>query len=404
MRGEAVARLGTAVRQAIRLERPLAALRLDVDGIAAIAQRRGEAAAVAARQACATRLRRATREGDELFPVGADGYLAVLALAKDERELDGATRRLIATVADTDPLLTASVGVAVFPDDGFDAGDLLVKADAAATAAASAGGGSAFWFREHAGRAVRRHGRARSRLVRRNEDALVVAYEPIVDARDGRLTGARALLRWRDQSCDAERSPRTSLDPVSDRELLAELDLWTLRQALRAAHQWNESGLSLRMHATASSVAETLVDAFDEAGAARIAATGGLCVELAEEAVAEDVESARVLAGRLRRMGVTIGAEAFGQRTLALDALAALPLDLIAVDVRGEVRALAALACGAILAPRIIADGVRDRAGAARLSRSGAHELRGPAVGTPMDSERFAGWARAAGPLSWERS
>ena len=184
MRGEAVARLGTAVRQAIRLERPLAALRLDVDGIPAIAQRRGEAAAVAARQACATRLRRATREGDELFPVGADGYLAVLALAKDERELDGATRRLIATVADTDPLLTASVGVAVFPDDGFDAGDLLVKADAAATAAASAGGGSAFWFREHAGRAVRRRARARSRLVRRNEDALVVAYEPIVDARD----------------------------------------------------------------------------------------------------------------------------------------------------------------------------------------------------------------------------
>ena len=404
MRGEAVARLGTAVRQAIRLERPLAALRLDVDGIAAIAQRRGEAAAVAARQACATRLRRATREGDELFAVGADGYLAVLALSRDERELDGATRRLIATVADTDPLLTASVGVAVFPDDGFDAGDLLVKADAAATAAASAGGGSAFWFREHAGRAVRRHARARSRLVRRSEDALAVAYEPIVDARDGRPVGARAILHWRDQDFESGRSPRTALDPVADRELLAELDLWTLRHALRTLHQWNEIGLSLRLHATASTVSESLVEAFDAGDAARLAATGRLCVELSEAAVADDIESARVLSARLRRMGVTIGAEAFGDRTIALDALAALPLDVIAVDVRGEVRALAALACGSILASRLIADGVRDRASAARLVRSGAHELRGPAIAAPMEAERFAAWVQTAGPSSWERS
>lgn len=382
-RDRGLARLGSAVRQAMRLERPLAALRLDVDGIAAIARTRGEEAARTARAACEARLQRAAREGDAICTVSGDGYLAVLALTKDERELAGATRRFIETVRETDPLLRASVGVAVFPEDGFDPRDLFAKAEAAATAAATAGGGTA-WFREGAGRAVGARDALRAKLAVPNETLLRVDFEPIVDARELRPVAARAILAWRDP--ELRGSPYDVFDPPGDADAVAALDAWTLERAISLADRWPAAGLELRLHVGLRTTTERIV--------ALCGNTHGVCIELAEEAIAHDVDAARVLAGRLRRLGVAIGAEAFSGSRASLDALAAIPLDVLAVDVRGDLRALAALAAASILAPRIIGAGLADRERIRNLARQGVGTLRGPGIAPALTAERFVSWCR----------
>ncbi len=373
-RFEALARLSR------RLGRPFAVLHVEVPGLTG-----------AARATLAGALQSVVRAGDAIGRLGPDTFLAVLALAADELEAFAAAERLLHTAAGVAAGGAAVVGVAIYPADGSEPADLLRHAAAAAHATAPPGAPGVRWYRAAALAALRARAELRHRLVCADPgEVLVLRYRPIFDTASGELVGAMADVCARDAGpadCPPDFGGR------ADALLRERVEAWAIREAAATIAGWQRDGLDLRLHLAVAGLSEPLLET--------VAATFGcrtwlrrLCLELGEDAFAEPHDAALALLRRLRSRGVMLGLDLRRVSTRTVDGLAALPLDLVVVDLSRPDHALTMVALGTMVAPHLLGEGVPDGERSRWLQRNGVRESRPSRSGPALDAAEFAAWTR----------
>lgn len=395
-----------------------AVLALDLDRFKPVNDTLGHAAGDFLLKEVANRLRHAVRDEDTAARLGGDEFALVASELGAGDDAGRVAEKILAALAE--PLVlegqelsvSASIGIALFPDDAAAPEELLRCADAALYRAKE--GGRNHWRRFAPGmlhladNPLQRAATLRRALER---EEFVLHYQPKLDLRSGEITGAEALIRW----CDPARgmiAPADFVPLAEDTGLIVGIGQWALRSACRQLRAWHEAGLpaiGVAVNLSARQLRqETLVATIE----AVLSQTGleakYLELELTESMVMENFDAALTAIGRLRALGVRVSLDDFGTGYSSLGYLKRFPVASLKID-RSFVRdittdaddaaiARAVIAMAHSLQLRVVAEGVETHGQLRYLMRHGCDEIQGYLLSRPLPAADFARFLRTAVP------
>ncbi|NJD89802.1 MAG: PAS domain S-box protein [Betaproteobacteria bacterium] len=411
-------RLSAALARAQRSGNGVAALFLDLDHFKDVNDTLGHKVGDELLKSLARRIRATLRQSDLLVRISGDEFVIVL----EDLESDGGPDRVAQKILDEvlrpfaieghDVQVSASLGYAVYPEDGADAETLLKNADAAMYHAKELGRNSYRAFsRSLAQRRDQRLGleAALRRAIRNREFELY--YQPILDVVSGRVSHVEALVRWNDPGRGVVLPP-TFIPVAEEAGLMRELGHWVFEAAARQATAWNAEGrgpFSVSVNLSASQLRDSTIVAELESILAKAGcAPNWLTLEITETSMVRDVEGVSLVLRRLRRMGFRIAIDDFGTGFSSLSHLRHLPVDTLKIDksfvadINGGKRqategggaaivaAVTGLARG--LGLEVVAEGVERPSQLAFLREQGCASFQGYLACPPMPAAEFEHW------------
>lgn len=246
-------RLEQAIAHARRKNSHIALLFVDLDQFKSVNDRFGHPAGDALLVFAADRLRGCIRADDTVARLGGDEFTVILTDIKTrERALSAAEQVSTKVLQElTQPFslgahkahISASVGIAIYPDDGEKVDELLINADRAMLEIKNQGKNNFRFHSNDLNERAKRHLRIESELRDALErDQLTLHYQPQWDMRDGRLAGIEALVRWQHPK-DGLIQPGDFIPIAAAGILIEKLDAWVLERACRDYRSWRKEGL-----------------------------------------------------------------------------------------------------------------------------------------------------------------
>jgi len=400
-------RLATA--RAKRFRTRCAVLYFDLDQFKVINDSLGHEAGDRILIAVAERLRSRVREVDTVARFGGDEFSV---LVQDIREVFDAAmlaENLIASLGEPifvdgrEHVLAASVGVALYPDDGEDEATLLKHADIAMYQAKSKGRNSYRLF------TPAMNGAAENRLAIEEglrdalaNDHLVVHYQPIIDLATRRPVGCEALLRWNHPEKGLI-GPDSFIGVAEQTGLIVPAGEWVLEMACAWAQQLNSTQMEAPSIAVNLSARQLQDPRFAFKTMAILDRIGldpsRLQLEVTESMTIETAATAEVL-GSLREMGIRIAIDDLGTGFSGLRRLRDLPMDVIKIDrsfIRrihddpvGEAIVRGVVGIAKALDLYVVAEGVETEAELAVVERLKCHAAQGFLLHYPLPPEELA--------------
>jgi diguanylate cyclase (GGDEF)-like protein len=403
-----VDRLDQAIARARRAHGRCALLLVDLDRFKLINDSLGHQLGDQVLAKAGARLRAGRREEDTAARMGGDEFALVLPEVATPADAALVARRVLTALAepmlfgDRELIVTASAGVAVWPDDGAGQQQLFSCADAAMYRAKEHGRN-----RSESG-ATPSDETATERLelgvelyhaLRRGE--LRLAFQPLVDLQEGMVLGMEALLRWQ-HPVRGTLPPATFLPVAAQAGLSTEIDRWVLAEACGHAARWARAGRLVPVSVNIS--AERFRDApltLTAEVAAVLEQTSlppeMLILEISERTIIDDPDPVAAELLDLRKLGVGMALDDFGAGHTSLTHLRRLPIGVLKIDrelIRGvgddtdDMRILSAVTTLAhILGMRVIAEGVERPEQVAVLQESGCDAAQGFLFSPPVAAE-----------------
>jgi len=358
----------------------LAILSIGLDRFTTINDSLGHQAGDRVLRTLASRIASGAGEHDVVGRPGGDEFLVLLSRVKEPGDALRAAEMIrdsIAAPVNVDGhhvVITASVGIAMHPEDGEVAGILLRNADTALHHAKQSGGNSVQFFAERMNVAVQARFETELALRRAIEKGeFVVHYQPQVEIASGRVVSQEALLRW--QHPEQGLLPPGQFLPVAeDNGLILELGEFALREACRQAAQWMQDSPGTRVAVNVSARQfrhPGFVDMVRRALAESKLDAHLLELEIVENSIVDHEPEIISTLQALRAMGVELAIDDFGTGYSSLSYLQRLPIHTVKIDqsfvadlpastqATAIVRAVVSLAHG--LGLRVVAEGVENR-------------------------------------------
>ncbi|MBN9441263.1 EAL domain-containing protein [Bosea sp. (in: a-proteobacteria)] len=324
-----------------RLERTgeaFALLYVDLDGFKQVNDSLGHDIGDLVLMETASRLRNATRGNDVLARFGGDEFLLILPSADQgvvtaiaQRMIDSMTRAFV--VDGKTVYVTASIGIAMAPDDGSSPADLLRHADTALYKAKSAGRNTQMFFNPAmAEEMTERHEIEVDLRKACNDGSLELFYQPIVDLKTQAVVSREALMRWRHPTRGMV--PAGVFIPIAEQSgLIAAMGDWAIRQACKDAAGW-EPGIGVSVNVSPLQFREPrrLVDTVKEALIASGLSSRRLTLEITESLLIEDNKLTLSVLEELKALGVSFALDDFGTGYSALGYLSAYPIAQVKID------------------------------------------------------------------------
>ena len=385
---------------------PLMALHLDIDHFASVNENMSVAVGDQALEELARRLQSVLEGRGHVWHHGSDEFVALLPLlpgmAPPEElaeELLGQAEAPLSVLPYT-LFLTAKAGISLCPQHATDADGLLRLAEIAARQASHVGERIQFY-----GGASLQNVHNESVIARQIVDAvpngeLRLRFQPEISARDGRVVGMEALLRWQSPTLGLLVPERFM--PVAERlGVIVQIGDWVLRNAIAQARAWREGGFDDLFVAVIVSTLQLLRPAFVEEVLGMLRQAGlppeSLLIEINESTLAASVSPVHDGLAALRREGVRLALDNFGTGDSSLSALVRYPVDMLKID-RSFIRSAPAgeretaivraiIAMGHQLNMKVIANGVESEAQLGYLRRSDCDLFQGYLFGEPMPAE-----------------
>ncbi len=415
-------RLRTSLARLDRSTGVLALLQVSLDRFDAVAASLGHTAAEHLVSRVARRLRSCVRRDEDELRLGRidsvlicrlepDAFAILLPSMEDPGSAARVARRVLNTLSRPlrigldDVSISPSVGIAVAPHDGDVADALVAAADHAARHAQQMGRST---FRYHATRlnqaSIERLKLETHLLGARKRRELRLLFQPKIDRRSGRISGAEALLRWQPSGL-----PRLGPDrflPIAEESgLIVEFGEWVLDEACAQLARWHAQGLgplkvSVNLSArelAAPGIVDWVGQCIERHGLGRHA----LCLEISERVLSDRPDRHAMVLEALRRLGVDLAVGEFGLGDTSLSDLRHLSVDEIKIDRAftaglpqahadlGIVRAIVVLAQSQGI--RVVAEGIEHPEQLRAVRELGIDEFQGYMLGHPMRAEAFAG-------------
>jgi diguanylate cyclase (GGDEF)-like protein/PAS domain S-box-containing protein len=403
-------RVAQAIASARRRSSALAVAMLDVDRFKHINDSLGHAIGDQLLQSIAQRLVACVRSSDTVSRQGGDEFVVLLAELGQAADAAVTAQKILAAIAAPhrigghDIVVTASLGVSLYPDDGRDAETLINSADYAMYQAKGAGDNAYRFFEPDMNvRAIERRsieGGLRGALARKE---FTLHYQPKVNLESGAIVGAEALIRWTHP--DRGVVPPLEFVPVAEESgLVVPIGQWVLREACQQARSWQDEGLGPIPVAVNISAVEFRSKDF-MACLMRILAETGLDpryleLEVTETALTQQTESTVAALQALKDMGVHIAIDDFGTGYSSLSDLRRSPIEGLKIDQSfvqeitgdpaGAPIVAAVISLGKGLNRRVVAEGIET---AEQLSFLRAHhcaEGQGYFFSPPVSAAQFS--------------
>lgn len=363
----------------------------------------------------AARIARCVRGSDTVGRQGGDEFTVLLTNLNHPQEawliseaIVGALSRPF-LVGEEHCFLSASVGIASFPQDGDSAEVLLKCADTAMYRAKAGGRGQTVFFEE------RMNAEAMARLsldrdlrlaIERGEMSL--HYQPQVDLRTGEVSGAEALIRW----THPEKGPiaPTRFIPLAEESgYIDQIGSWTLREACAQMRRWRDAGLPLKRVSVNVSPrqfrkSKLVEEVLSSAEAAGLPAEC-LEIEITEGLLLDRGEAVQSMLQQLADAGHAIALDDFGTGFSSMSYLQRLPVEAIKIDrvfVEGLRRSrdsdaivTAIIALSHAMGKRVIAEGAETPEQVSRLRELGCNEVQGFCFSRALPVAEFEAWVLA---------
>jgi len=387
-----------------------ALLLLDLDNFKGINDSLGHASGDALLREVARRLRAGARSEDVVSRQGGDEFYVLMPGLHHADDVALLASALMDSLHD--PVLlngqeiatSASMGVAIFPDDGGDLETLRKKADVAMYQAKQAGRNTYRFFDAAMNAEAVEHLSLRNGLHRAQERGeLALHYQPQFDLATGAVLGVEALLRW--QHPERGLIPPARFIPVAeDSGLIVPIGVWVLREACRQAMAWQREGLpGLTMAVNLSAVQfkrgdveQSVLRALEESGLPPHL----LELELTESILIQNAEGVLASLKRLKQLGVKLSIDDFGTGYSSLSYLKRFDIDKLKID-QSFVRDLASDEDDAAIVRAVIqmahslnlktlAEGVETEEMLASLCHFGCDEAQGYHFARPMPASAMS--------------
>ncbi|MGV7208140.1 EAL domain-containing protein [Oxalobacteraceae bacterium A2-2] len=413
-------RLELLLAQTRRSQARAAVLFIDLDHFKKINDTHGHQVGDLLLQAVARRLQDLLREVDTIARLGGDEFIVVTSGDITPDETSAIAVRIVEALGAPYQLdgktvhSGASVGVAMFPDDGQDSSTLLRHADTAMYAAKSQGRGNFQFFSPAMNAATHERLLLENRLWQALEQHEFELYlQPQVELHSQRIIGAEALLRWHHPELGMV-GPDRFIPIAEESGLILPLGDWVLQRACVLLAGWQDSGLAhLRLALNLSARqchGAGLLPQLDKLLQQHGVAPARLELEITESAAMQDPERSRVLLRELRSRGIKVAIDDFGTGYSSLSYLKLFELDRIKID-RGFVKDIesdpndavivaATIALAHSLGLAVVAEGVETAAQRDFLRAKGCDEAQGYLYARPLPVAEFEAMARAGADLA----
>lgn len=315
---------------------------LDIDNFKLINDSHGHSIGDQVLQQVASRLRDCLGEADTLCRLAGDEFLIVRTAVKDQATLGELGDSLLKVLGppiflETGPMdANVSIGIAIYPDDGIDAENLMRNADTALYAA-KAGGRRQYQFFNAQMNADLVHNlevRDSLRLAIAHKQ-FILHYQPKIDLDTREVTGVEALLRWQHPSRGLT-YPDYFITIAEESELIVEIGDWVIEQACQQAAEWQSQGLGFGGIAINISALQfkrrDLVSLVKHHLHQSGLAPSKLELELTESILIEDFPKAMDAIRILRELGVNVALDDFGTGHSSLSYLSRFRLDKLKID------------------------------------------------------------------------
>ena len=404
-------------------ERRLAVFVLDVDRFKRVNDSLGHPAGNELLCEVARRLTGAVRGGDTVARMSGDEFTVLVTGLRSTGEAALVAEKVMAVfqtpfmVAGQELYVTASLGIAVSPDDGSRPSVLLKNADVAMYRAKERGRNCFEIYSVDMDAGVEARLALEGDLHQAIDSGqLRVAYQPQIDLLTGRLTGVEALARW-DHPTLGPIAPDTFIPLAEESGLIVALDDWVMRTACAQVRAWRDAGLpSLRMAVNLSGRAfwrSRIVERVTEVLTITGVDPDQLELEVTESMAVDAVADTRPLFRELEALGVRLAIDDFGTGYSALGRLQGLPFHTLKIDrsfVSGvenphdEAPIVAAMiAMAHALKLEVVAEGVETEAQHAFLTRNGCDMAQGYLFGRPVDPAEIEAMFRPESVLATSR-
>lgn len=390
-----------------------ALLYIDLDRFKVINDLLGHAAGDGLLVAASQRLKDVVGGDATLARFGGDEFMLVVPWSSDRDTATRIAERVTAAFArpfdyaGEEFTITASVGVADYPEDGATIQQLINHADAAMFEAKRRGRNKWQHFSPQLARTLTDRLLVETQLRRAlDNNEFYLHFQPQVDLASGRPTGAEALLRWRSRML-GELPPAVFIAHAENTGDIVRIGAWVIRQACRQMREWLDAGIDVKRVAVNVSYRQFLSESLPDIVRGALADFGlpgeALELEMTERVLVEDVPDTLDTFQALKRLGVQLVIDDFGEGYSALNYLRQLPFDglkishtfMHGIPGNGADSAI----CQAIvriaqsLGLSVIAEGVETEAQREFLLRHGCTQAQGFLFSRPVAASELAEYA-----------
>lgn len=335
-------RLAQAIANARRHGLILAVMFLDLDRFKAVNDTLGHLVGDELLQLTSQRLRNCLREGDTLARIGGDEFMLLLPHIRTRDNAAYIAQKILAALkapfhlSNHELYISASIGIAIYPDDGVLQETLIKHADIAMYSAKDGGRNAFRFFDANLNQSLT----GRIALERDMRQALAreefeIHYQPKVDIMSGRIIGMEALLRWR----HPQRGmilPEEFIPIAEESGLIGPLSDWVLNTACSQARKWQEQALprtSLAINLPARQIEHPdFVEQFVRVLRDHQLGGSGIGIEITESTLMRDLEGSVHKLRQLSGIGVEISIDDFGTGYSSLSYLKRLPVHCLKID------------------------------------------------------------------------
>jgi diguanylate cyclase (GGDEF)-like protein len=318
------------------------------------------------------------RESDSVFRYGSDEFVVILADIRHPQQTKGIAEKILSAIrapqhiAGHDLSVTASLGISIYPDDGFDAIALIKKAETAMRNIKEIGPNDFSFFLDEMNQRARDQQSIETGIrLALERDEFVLHYQPKLDLGTGQVVGAEALIRWLKPGHGLV-YPTDFIGVAEDSGLIVPLSKWVLAQACRQACAWQAAGLPKLCMSVNVSAIDFRQRGFVE-GIEQVLEQTGLDpslleLEITEGVLMQNVDATVSALNRIKDLGVRLAIDDFGTGYSSLSYLRRFPINVLKIDqsfIRGLTRdssdaalVSAIISLGKSLKLTIIAEGV----------------------------------------------
>ena len=412
--------LSRAVTRERRHHRRFAVLFIDLDRFKIVNDSLGHDGGDEVLKAVASRLGDSVRASDVIARFGGDEFVLLVHEIPDRFAASTIARNLLSlvlkpvTIGEQQCRVTASIGVAIYPDDADDANTLLKRADMALYRAKEEGKNTFQFYSPDLG--ARSEERLKIETCLRDalpQNQLALHYQAKVDMKTGQIRGVEALLRWSHPELGSV-SPTRFIPIAEECGLIVPIGHWAFTSACAQSVAWLRQGLPPICMAVNLSprqfldpnLVNVIVGVLEETGIQPHL----LELEITESVMSHDMDSALAKLTAIRNLGVRLAIDDFGTGYSSLSQLKRFPIDVLKID-RSFIKGIpsdkediaiteAILALAGSLGVRIVAEGVETLEQQTFLERHDCHEMQGFYFSRPIPPDDFARLLRSQSPGS----
>ena len=405
-------RLTQAMAQCRRHDRQLAVMFIGLDRFKRINNALGHPVGDEMLKRVARALATVVRESDSVFRYGSDEFVVLVGDVSDPQQTKGVAEKLLNAISTPQPIdghdltVTASLGISLYPADGFDAVALIKKAETAMRNVKETGPNDYRFFTEDMNRRARQQQTIESGLrlaLQRKE--FVLHYQPKLDLTNGKVVGVEALVRW-NRPDQGMVFPSDFIPVAEDSGLIVPLSQWVLQEACQQACRWQAQGMRPLILSVNISAIDFRQRGFVEGIARTLKETGfsptQLELEITESVLMQNIDTTVATLKAIKQLGIRLAIDDFGTGYSSLSYLQKFPVDVLKID-RSFVGDLSIdsndaklvstiISLGKSLNLHIIAEGVETREQLEFLKLHQCEEAQGYYFSRAVEPQAFVEW------------